>query len=173
MERSEKLNYIEAVQCLGKKKAKTPSAVAAGAKTRYDDFVVTHIQLTQVTHGNVRPPAITILHRSLTLLRATFCLGTATICGRTNRHCAMSADIKDISPTTTGHGGHVIPFSHLFSMAARRAFLGMENTYPVAIPPAYPVQNAVSWKSRPHLEAAVSPLAHSKSESNMSLVMAI
>jgi tyrosinase len=53
LKRSEKLNYIDAVQCLGKTKARFPSAVAAGAKTRYDDFAVTHILLTQTTHGNV------------------------------------------------------------------------------------------------------------------------
>ncbi|KAH7080473.1 hypothetical protein BKA63DRAFT_563155 [Paraphoma chrysanthemicola] len=52
LKKYEKLNYIEAVQCLGTKKARTPAAVAAGAKTRYDDFVVTHILLTHVTHGN-------------------------------------------------------------------------------------------------------------------------
>lgn len=53
LSRSEKLNYIEAVQCLGKMPARTPAAIAAGAKNRYDDFVVSHIILTQVTHGNV------------------------------------------------------------------------------------------------------------------------
>ncbi|KAF2000175.1 Di-copper centre-containing protein [Amniculicola lignicola CBS 123094] len=52
LKRSEKLNYIEAVQCLGKKPAKTPAAIAAGAKTRYDDFVVTHIQQSLTVHGN-------------------------------------------------------------------------------------------------------------------------
>jgi tyrosinase len=53
LKRSEKLNYIDAVHCMGKKEARTPAAVAAGAKSRYDDFVVTHILLTQFTHGNV------------------------------------------------------------------------------------------------------------------------
>ncbi|RYO04717.1 hypothetical protein AA0119_g3899 [Alternaria tenuissima] len=52
LKRSEKLNYIDAVQCTGQKKARTPAAIAAGAKSRYDDFVVTHILLTQYTHGN-------------------------------------------------------------------------------------------------------------------------
>lgn len=52
LRRSEKLNYIEAVQCLGTRPAKTPVAIAAGAKSRYDDFVVTHILQTLVTHGN-------------------------------------------------------------------------------------------------------------------------
>jgi tyrosinase len=52
LKRSEKLNYIDAVQCMGKKEARTPAAIAAGARNRYDDFVVTHILLTQYTHGN-------------------------------------------------------------------------------------------------------------------------
>ncbi|KAF9698144.1 hypothetical protein EKO04_003883 [Ascochyta lentis] len=49
--RAEKLNYIDAVNCLAKKPAKTPAAIAAGAKTRYDDFVVTHIIQTLNIHG--------------------------------------------------------------------------------------------------------------------------
>ena len=53
LKRLEKLNYIEAVHCMGKTKARTPAAVASGAISRYDDFVVTHILLTQYTHGNV------------------------------------------------------------------------------------------------------------------------
>ncbi|KAF2036232.1 Di-copper centre-containing protein [Setomelanomma holmii] len=47
----EKLNYINAVQCLAKKPARTPAAVAAGARSRYDDFVVTHILQTMSIHG--------------------------------------------------------------------------------------------------------------------------
>ncbi|KAJ8117333.1 hypothetical protein OPT61_g1455 [Boeremia exigua] len=52
LHRSEKLDYIRAVKCLGTKPAKTPAAIAAGAKSRYDDFVVTHILQAQYTHGN-------------------------------------------------------------------------------------------------------------------------
>jgi tyrosinase len=51
LSRSEKRDYIKAVQCLGKKPAKTPSAIAAGAKSRYDDLVVTHIQQSLFIHG--------------------------------------------------------------------------------------------------------------------------
>ena len=53
LKRSEQLNYIDAVQCMGRKKARTPAAIASGAKNRYDDFVVTHFLLTHYTHGNV------------------------------------------------------------------------------------------------------------------------
>lgn len=48
---AEKTNYINAVQCLAKKPAKTPAGIAAGAKNRYDDFVATHINQTLFIHG--------------------------------------------------------------------------------------------------------------------------
>jgi tyrosinase len=51
LSKSEKINYIEAVQCLAKLPAKTPSSVAAGARSRYDDLVVTHIQQSTTIHG--------------------------------------------------------------------------------------------------------------------------
>ncbi|KAF1917038.1 hypothetical protein BDU57DRAFT_557120 [Ampelomyces quisqualis] len=47
---SQKRNYIKAVLCLAEKPPKTPAAIAAGAKSRYDDFVVTHIQQTMSIH---------------------------------------------------------------------------------------------------------------------------
>jgi tyrosinase len=49
----ERRSYIDAVLCLGRKPARTPAAIAAGAKTRYDDFVVTHIQQTRTIHFTV------------------------------------------------------------------------------------------------------------------------
>jgi tyrosinase len=51
----QKLNYIDAVKCLGKKPAKTTAAIAPGAKSRFDDFIVTHIQQTMSIHGTVCP----------------------------------------------------------------------------------------------------------------------
>ncbi|CAO2649725.1 Nn.00g010170.m01.CDS01 [Neocucurbitaria sp. VM-36] len=47
----EKTDYINAVNCLAKKSAKTPAGIAAGAKNRYDDFVATHINQTLAIHG--------------------------------------------------------------------------------------------------------------------------
>ncbi|KAA8625557.1 tyrosinase central domain protein [Pyrenophora tritici-repentis] len=47
----EKRNYIEAIQCLHSKPALTPAAVASGAKSRFDDFVVTHIVQTYQVHA--------------------------------------------------------------------------------------------------------------------------
>jgi tyrosinase len=50
---SEKKNYIKAIQCIHEKPALTPAAVASGAKSRYDDFVVTHVLQTYEVHGTV------------------------------------------------------------------------------------------------------------------------
>jgi tyrosinase len=55
----QKLNYIDAVKCLGKKRAKTPAAIASGAKSRFDDFIVTHILQTTSIHGTVCQGRIT------------------------------------------------------------------------------------------------------------------
>ncbi|GAB7358402.1 hypothetical protein MBLNU230_g2471t1 [Neophaeotheca triangularis] len=46
----EKLDYIQAVQCLQELPARTPSSFASGAKSRFDDFVVTHINQTLFLH---------------------------------------------------------------------------------------------------------------------------
>ncbi len=47
---SDKKAYIDAVKCLQSKPARTPASEAPGAKTRFDDFVVTHINQTQALH---------------------------------------------------------------------------------------------------------------------------
>lgn len=62
---AEKLNYIDAVKCIGKKPGKTPRDVASGARSRYDDFVVTHILQSLVTHGTVKRSFIAIEYRYL------------------------------------------------------------------------------------------------------------
>jgi len=51
LSKQERKDYIAAVQCLSKKPSKTPSALAPGAKNRYDDFVATHINQTLNIHG--------------------------------------------------------------------------------------------------------------------------
>lgn len=52
---SEKKSFINAVLCLQKKPARTPPELASGAKTRYDDFVATHINQTGQVHYSVHP----------------------------------------------------------------------------------------------------------------------
>lgn len=46
----ERKNYIAAVKCLQSKPAKTPQELVPGAKTRFDDFVATHINQTMAIH---------------------------------------------------------------------------------------------------------------------------
>ncbi|WDK13942.1 hypothetical protein CGRA01v4_05223 [Colletotrichum graminicola] len=50
LSRQDKLDYIEAVKCLQSKPSRTPSSEAAGAKTRFDDFLATHINQTTTIH---------------------------------------------------------------------------------------------------------------------------
>ena len=52
----ERTNYITAVKCLAAKPPKYSASVAPGARSRYDDFVVTHIQQTLSIHGTVSDP---------------------------------------------------------------------------------------------------------------------
>ena len=42
------------------KPAKTPAAIASGARSRFDDFIVTHILQTMSIHGTVRRQGTTI-----------------------------------------------------------------------------------------------------------------
>ncbi|KAH6885347.1 hypothetical protein B0T10DRAFT_530949 [Thelonectria olida] len=57
LSKSERLDYIKAVKCLQKLPSRTPAHVSAGARSRFDDFVVTHIQQTLTIHytGNFMP----------------------------------------------------------------------------------------------------------------------
>ena len=49
----EKKDYIQSLLCLQRLPARTPSNLAAGAKTRYDDFLATHINQTIYIHRTV------------------------------------------------------------------------------------------------------------------------
>lgn len=49
----ERRSYIDSILCLQRLPPQTPSAVAAGAKTRYDDFLATHINQTWQIHRTV------------------------------------------------------------------------------------------------------------------------
>jgi tyrosinase len=52
---TQKKAYISAVQCL-QSKPSISGAIAPGARTRYDDFVATHINQTLTIHGTVSQP---------------------------------------------------------------------------------------------------------------------
>ncbi|KAK3994269.1 putative tyrosinase [Cladorrhinum sp. PSN332] len=55
--KAQRLAYVNAIKCLQSLPARTPATVAPGAKSRFDDFVVTHIQQTLDLHytGNFQP----------------------------------------------------------------------------------------------------------------------
>jgi tyrosinase len=63
LSKGERRNYIAAMNCLAKRPARTPTAIAAGAKSRYDDLVVTHIQQAYTIHGTA---SFLIWHRYYT-----------------------------------------------------------------------------------------------------------
>lgn len=49
----ERRAYIDSILCLQRLPPQTPSALVAGAKTRYDDFLATHINQTWHIHRTV------------------------------------------------------------------------------------------------------------------------
>jgi tyrosinase len=49
----ERRAYIDSILCLQQLPPQTPDALAAGAKTRYDDFLATHINQTWHIHRTV------------------------------------------------------------------------------------------------------------------------
>jgi len=53
---TERKAYTDAVLCLQSKKSKTPSSLIPGAKSRFDDWVGTHINQTLNIHYTVRLP---------------------------------------------------------------------------------------------------------------------
>ncbi|WYZ37128.1 hypothetical protein EsH8_II_000634 [Colletotrichum jinshuiense] len=57
LSKSERLAYVNAVKCLQRLPPQTPANVSSGARSRFDDFTVTHIQQTMTIHytGNFMP----------------------------------------------------------------------------------------------------------------------
>jgi tyrosinase len=51
MSKDERSEYIRAVKCIISKPSKLPSGKYPGAKTRYDDFVVVHMNMTPSVHS--------------------------------------------------------------------------------------------------------------------------
>jgi hypothetical protein len=51
LSKAERKSYTDAVLCLMSKPARTDSKVVPGAKSRYDDFLYTHINQTLSIHG--------------------------------------------------------------------------------------------------------------------------
>lgn len=49
--KEEKLEYIRAVNCIRKQPSKLPAGKYPGAHSRYDDFVVVHMNMTPSVHS--------------------------------------------------------------------------------------------------------------------------
>lgn len=78
--RREKKDWISSVLCLQGQRPRTPSPKAPGARTRYDDFVATHINQTMYIHYSVRGiPALRIGLQLLTRSRPGHVLGLAPL----------------------------------------------------------------------------------------------
>jgi len=54
LSKPDRKKFIDAVLCLAKKPQKTPASQGTGVRSRYDDFVLTHIQQSFTIHGTVR-----------------------------------------------------------------------------------------------------------------------
>jgi len=52
LSKKERLNYIDAVYCLANKPGVTPTSEIPGARSRYDDFVGSHMQQTPFVHAD-------------------------------------------------------------------------------------------------------------------------
>lgn len=50
LSKSERKAYTAAVQCLQKKQTKTPASLIPGARSRFDDWVGTHVNQTMTIH---------------------------------------------------------------------------------------------------------------------------
>jgi tyrosinase len=55
---AERIAYTNAVLCFQNKSAQTPTSLIPGARSRFDDFVGTHINQTLNIHYTVSHPSI-------------------------------------------------------------------------------------------------------------------
>ena len=84
---------------------KAPSKLSAssfpGAKNRYDDFVVVHMQQTLSIHGTVSMSSFKVIKSasliSNELLRVTSYLGIGTLLGLMNKHFEANVAIQGLS----------------------------------------------------------------------------
>lgn len=96
---AEKKAYIDAFLCVIGKPSKLDRTKFPGAQTRYDDFVVVHMNQTMNIHGTVSlpssvPSGIMFSHLGH---RPTSCRGTATTSGRGSAFSARSATSRVFS----------------------------------------------------------------------------
>lgn len=134
LSKPERKNYIDAVKCIHNKPALTPASIAAGARSRYDDFIVTHVQQTFWVHGTVSLELLRSMKcGTLIWHRPTSSPGIVTIFGPTSNCYETSAGTKATFLTTTGLGGLKTRQSPLFSTVAKPASAEMECIFPEGI----------------------------------------
>ena len=72
LSKEERSEYIRAVKCLLTKPSKLEAGKYPGAKSRYDDFVVVHMNMTPSVHGTVSLLANSIPQSFTETLQANF-----------------------------------------------------------------------------------------------------
>lgn len=95
LSKDERKAYIKSVLCLLSTPSKLPAAKFPGAKSRYDDFLVVHMQQTPTIHGTVSH--LSSLENLADLPRETSCPGTDTSPGRTNKLFVMNVAIMELN----------------------------------------------------------------------------
>jgi hypothetical protein len=125
---TERKAYTDAVVCLQKKQAKTPSELIPGAKSRYDDWVGTHVNQTQTIHYTVRFLSNSRTFIFTKLFRVLSWDGTVTSHGSTSRRSETSVATRATSHTGTG---------------PRPLFLALR-TQPCLMAPSSPCQETVN-----------------------------
>jgi len=93
--------YIKAVLCLQNKPAKAPKDQIPGAKSRYDDFVATHMTQAMMLHDPVRTVRgndMRNLRLKCGFYRPTCSLVTDTSSGLTRQLFVTSVDTPATSP---------------------------------------------------------------------------
>lgn len=94
----ERRAYIDSILCLQRLPPQTPAALAAGAKTRYDDFLATHINQTWHIHRTVCPICSECLKGVILIKsRAPFWRGIGTSSSRLKRPFVMNVVTAVIS----------------------------------------------------------------------------
>jgi hypothetical protein len=116
---AEKKSYIQAVKCLSKLPSKTPKAKCPGCKSRFDDFLGTHINQTFAVCSKVVIVYKNVAYLSRFTTLATSSDGTVTSLGHMSKHFALSVDTRDINPTITGLAGHTTLWLLLHSTALK------------------------------------------------------
>lgn len=138
LSKKERREYINAVLCLQRKEAITPRAEVPGVRTRYDDFVASHINQTFFTHATVRShlrvPIETQTPANALTARVFFFFGIDTSHGLTNRLSAMNVVTREVNHIGIGEPGLRILTTPQSLTALTQVCQGMENMNTTMVP---------------------------------------